>query len=154
MLTPSGTRHKASDLARALDSTPGFVTQALKPLVKAGWVQSIPGPTGGYLLTAAADGLSALDVIEAVDGPTFTGDCVVEDRPCRVIDVCVLHEAWLAARGVLTRTLASTPAACWAPTPTAPTPTTPTDRTAPAGPDDPTAPAEPSVSTAQSGDSR
>lgn len=111
MLSPAGSRHKSSELAAALHTTPGFVAQVVNPLVKAGWVRSVPGPAGGYELTAAADGLSALDVIEAVDGPTATGDCVLEDRPCLSTGACVLHEAWRAARAVLTRELAATPAA-------------------------------------------
>lgn len=110
-LHPPGSRHKAADVAASLGATPGFTTQVLNPLVKAGWVASVPGPTGGYALTPAADGLSALDVIEAVDGPTATGDCVVEARPCRSSDSCALHEAWVSARAVLTRTLAQTPVA-------------------------------------------
>lgn len=83
VLAPTGSRWGRRYLARELDSTPGFVAQTLNPLVKAGWVCSVPGPTGGYELTAAADGLSALDVIEAVDGPTATGECVLENRPCQ-----------------------------------------------------------------------
>lgn len=120
-LSPAGSRRKATDLARALDTTPGFIAQALNPLVKAGWVRSLPGPGGGYELTAAADGLSALDVVEAVDGPTANGACVLDGRPCLADGACVLHEAWHAARAVLTRTLAATPAD-WsdAPDPTSP----------------------------------
>ena len=103
-------RVKAPELAELLNTTPAFITQVVGQLVKAGWVRSVPGPTGGYELTAAADGLSALDVIEAVDGPTATGDCVLENRPCQAADSCVLHEAWRAARAVLTRALADVPA--------------------------------------------
>lgn len=110
-LTSARSRRKANDLAQELQTTPGFVAHVLNPLVKAGWVRSVPGPAGGYELTAAADGLSALDVVEAVDGPTASGDCVLEDRACLATEACVLHEAWLAARAVLTRTLEITPAA-------------------------------------------
>ena len=41
---------KGSDLAAALDASPGFMPQVVGPLVKAGWVRSEPGPTGGYVL--------------------------------------------------------------------------------------------------------
>lgn len=109
VLSPVGTRHKAADLAQVLGTTPGFMNQVISPLIKAGWVQSVPGPTGGYTLIPTTTDLSALQVIEAVDGPTSTGACVTEDRVCDSTAPCVLHEAWLAARSVLTRTLASTP---------------------------------------------
>ena len=47
-LAASGERHKASELAEALDASPGFVSQAMTPLVNKGWVRSEPGRTGGY----------------------------------------------------------------------------------------------------------
>lgn len=44
-------------------------------------MQSEPGPTGGYVVTIDLADVCVLDVIEAVDGPTATGRCVLEDRP-------------------------------------------------------------------------
>lgn len=112
-LSPDGTRMKAADLAAVLGTTPGFLTQVMNPLVKARWVRSVPGPTGGYTLTPAGSTVSVLDVIETVDGPTSTGQCVVEDRPCGGSETCVLHAAWAAARATLTSALAQVPAAQW-----------------------------------------
>ena len=109
-LSPRDTRLKAPELGEALDATPGFVVQVVGPLVKAGWVRSTPGPTGGYSLTDAAADASVLDVIEAVDGPTANGHCVAQDRPCVTGLTCALHEAWTAARATLTTALAATPA--------------------------------------------
>jgi Rrf2 family transcriptional regulator, iron-sulfur cluster assembly transcription factor len=96
---------KGPALADALDTTVGFVPQVVGPLVKAGWVRSEPGPTGGYLLTADLTDVSVLAVIEAVDGPTDTGRCVVVDRPCGGATPCVIHDAWAAGRAELVRVL-------------------------------------------------
>ena len=49
LLGRSPGRVKASLLAEELGTTVSFVPQVLGPLVRAGWVQSDPGPTGGYL---------------------------------------------------------------------------------------------------------
>lgn len=106
-------RLKAVELAEMLGTTTGFVAQVVTPLVKAGWVRSVPGPTGGYALADGLEDLSVLRIIEAVDGPTATGDCVVEDRPCHPDDSCPLHEAWTAAREVLLETLDATSALAW-----------------------------------------
>lgn len=116
-LAPPGTRVKAGDLAVVLDTTPGFVPQVIGPLVKAGWVRSIPGPSGGYVLTDGAAGLSVLTVVEAIDGPTDSGRCVVEDHACGggPDGPCVLHAAWIEARATLTAALAATPAVPAAP---------------------------------------
>ena len=50
-----------------------------------------------------------LQVIEAVDGATDIGRCVVADRPCQAADPCVLHVAWAQARTELLGVLQSTP---------------------------------------------
>ncbi len=100
-------RMKALAMAEALCTTPGFVPQVLGPLVKAGWVRSDPGPTGGYALDVALDDVSVLEVIEAVDGPTDTGLCVVAGDSCNRDHPCVLHTAWTQARRDLMLTLDS-----------------------------------------------
>lgn len=96
---------KAADLARALDTTNGFVPQVMAPLVRAGWVTSHPGPTGGYTASVDVTQVTVLDVIEAVDGPTANGRCVVADSDCDAEHPCVLHDAWALARAELTGAL-------------------------------------------------
>ena len=100
---------KAPALAEALGTTPGFVAQVMNPLVRAGWVRSDPGPTGGYTLAVALDAVSVLAVIEAVDGATDQGRCVVEAKQCNAARPCALHVAWSDARTRLMDSLASTP---------------------------------------------
>ncbi len=102
-------RRKAGELALALDASAGFVAQAMTPLVDRGWVGSVPGPTGGYELTVPLHDLSVLDIVEAVEGRTDTGRCVLEDRPCSGGAHCALHEPWARARGQLLHELAATP---------------------------------------------
>lgn len=108
LLAANGQRWKSGDLAAELDTTPGFVLQVVGPLVKAGWVRSDPGPTGGYSSVVSLQDLSVLDVIETVDGATDAGRCVVADRPCDQHDRCILHDAWTPARTALTDALRTT----------------------------------------------
>ena len=101
---------KASELAARVDSTAGFLSQAMTPLVTRGWVRSEPGPAGGYLLDVELGGVSVLDVIEAVEGPTDTVHCVLENRPCSGSGGhCALHRPWSTARSNLLTELAATP---------------------------------------------
>ena len=100
-------RLKSTDLADNLATTAGFVPQVMGPLVRVGWVRSIPGPTGGYELVRSLDTLSVLDVIEIIDGPTDTGRCVVAERMCEAREPCVLHVAWAVARAELRSSLAA-----------------------------------------------
>ena len=102
-------RRKGADLAAELAAAPAFMAQVMVPLVQSGWVASGTGPTGGYRLLADLDAISVLDVIEAVEGPTDTGRCMVDGGPCGGDLVCALHEAWSRARSVLAGHLAGTP---------------------------------------------
>ena len=108
VLGASDDRVKACDLAERLETTAGFVPQVMGPLVRVGWVRSDPGPTGGYRSTVPLASLSVLDVIEAVDGPTDAGRCVVADRPCDGGHPCALHVAWARARAELVASLGAT----------------------------------------------
>lgn len=111
-LVRDGERAKSSVLAERVGTTPGFLSQAMTPLVQQGWVRSEPGPTGGYAATLDPGAVSVLDVIEAVEGPTDTGRCVLEDRACGREATCALHVPWSSARAHLlddlgSRTIAS-----------------------------------------------
>jgi len=100
-------RLKSEALAVELETTAGFVPQVVGPLVKRGWVRSDPGPRGGYSAMVSLDRVSVLDVIEAVDGPTDLGRCVVADGPCGRAPHCALHTAWARARDELVTHLAA-----------------------------------------------
>lgn len=101
-------RVKGLELAEAVGTSPGFLAQVVAPLVHAGWVGSEPGPSGGYQLLVPLDGLSMLDVIEAIEGPTDDGRCVLDGGPCPSEKTCALHEAWIPARDALLARLDAT----------------------------------------------
>ena len=52
--------------------------------------------------------LSVLEIIEAVEGPTETGRCVLEERNCVGGEPCALHRPWSNARTQLLDALAGT----------------------------------------------
>ena len=107
VLHRSPTRLKSVDLATALSTTAGIVPQVMGPLVRAGWVHSVPGPSGGYETLLDVEALRVLEVVESVDGPTDSGRCVVANRPCDGEAPCALHVAWGRARGELVSSLAA-----------------------------------------------
>jgi Rrf2 family protein len=111
-LADHGEGLSGSELARAIGTTRGFAPQIMAPLLRAGWVDSNAGRSGGYHLLAAGREVSVFDVIEAVEGAAvarrpFDSEpvraCVLapdaacvsaadpERRPCDV------HDAWIAA---------------------------------------------------------
>lgn len=102
-------RIKGSDLAEMIETTAGFLPQVLAPLVRRRWIDSAPGPTGGYRLDAELDDISMLDVIEAVEGPMDHELCVLDGGHCTDTGHCAIHEAWMIARDRLYEELAATP---------------------------------------------
>jgi Rrf2 family protein len=101
-------RIKGTELAELIDSTTGFLPQVLAPLVRQRWIDSVPGPTGGYRLAVDLDDISLLDVIEAVEGPVEQDICVLDSGDCDKTNRCAIHEAWMAARDRLYEELAGT----------------------------------------------
>ena len=112
---------KGDELAAAIGTTPGFLGQALAPLVHAGWVDSAFGPSGGYRWAEPPDPPSLLDVIVAIEGPLRENQCVLHNRTsCAIVTggpVCALHEGWLRARVALLDVLRSTSALATTPAP-------------------------------------
>lgn len=100
---------KGKDLAALINTTASFIAQIMKPLVDASWVTSDRGPTGGYRLAADLTTISVLSLIEAVEGPTINGRCVLQGTPCPIVDQCAMHEAWVRGRSALLNELAKTP---------------------------------------------
>jgi Rrf2 family protein len=58
-----------------------FLLKVLKPLVSAQILLSIKGPNGGYRLARAANDITMLEVVEAVDGPIRGGAPVNPREP-------------------------------------------------------------------------
>lgn len=108
-LDAHGGRMTSTELAEEICGTRPFVSQVMTPLVKQGWVASVPGPRGGYELRVALDDVSILELVEAVEGPTDTGKCVLTGVPCPPGEPCALHDAWTRARQALLDELARTP---------------------------------------------
>ncbi len=96
------------ELARRLEVSIHYLPQIMHPLVRAGWVQSTPGRHGGYRTKVSLAAVSALQLIEAVEGATDTGRCVLKGGPCPDDEVCALHFAWSRARSALMTELGRT----------------------------------------------
>jgi Rrf2 family protein len=57
------------DLARPCRAPERYLLKVLKPLVAAGLLYSVKGPNGGYRLARPANQITALEIVEAADGP-------------------------------------------------------------------------------------
>ncbi len=62
---------------------PPTVSKVLKPLAQAGLVDGFRGANGGYRLARAADAISLIEIVEAMEGPLGMTECSVHARPLR-----------------------------------------------------------------------
>jgi len=67
-----------------------YLSKALQGLSKAGLVETMLGPTGGYRLARPPADISFLDIVEAVEGKKSTFVCsnIRANNPCRPRDFC------------------------------------------------------------------
>jgi Rrf2 family cysteine metabolism transcriptional repressor len=60
-----------------------YLEQLVAPLRNAGLVKSVRGAYGGYILSQAAEEISAGDVIRVLEGPISPVDFTEEDDPAK-----------------------------------------------------------------------
>ena len=105
-----GMKLSGAALSSSIGTTISFLPQVVAPLIDHGWVTSERGPGGGYALTDASLEASLFDVVEATQGPTINGKCVLRDQPCPGNESCDMHAVWTTARDVLVEGLQNIPA--------------------------------------------
>lgn len=103
----SGGRQKAAAIASAINIPPLFAARVLALMQRQGLLHARAGQQGGYTLVRHPQTISILEVVEAVEGPLLSRDCVMRDQVCGAGDFCVLHDAWSASQEALRAVLAT-----------------------------------------------
>jgi len=70
------------DIADRLKASEFHLSKIMQRLARAGFVASVRGPKGGFLLRTPADEISLLNVYEAIEGPFKTAECLLSDPIC------------------------------------------------------------------------
>jgi Rrf2 family protein len=113
---PDGPALSKQVLAAEYDLPEAYLVKHLHALVRSGILQSSTGPRGGFRLARAAEDITVLDIVEAVEGsaPPFTcqeirrrGRAAVPPEqcgaPCTIKSVMTAaHEAWRASLRAVT----------------------------------------------------
>lgn len=83
--------HSARRLAALLRVSEAHLVKVMQRLVRAGFVQSIRGPKGGFHLAQDPARITLLQVFEAVDGPLQDTRCLFQEPECR-FGTCILGD--------------------------------------------------------------
>lgn len=82
------------EIARRMDVPQDFMAKILKTLVAKRMVRSTRGAHGGYSLAHPSNGISMLDVIEAVEGPVKVNVCQDSHDACKLSRSCTMYGVW------------------------------------------------------------
>ena len=77
---PDGTREPLQEVAQKNGIPKDFLAKIFKTLADSGLVSAVRGPHGGVAMARAANEVSFLDVIEAVEGPVVLNVCLDDSK--------------------------------------------------------------------------
>ena len=96
------------EIAKRQGISADYVAQLFRPLHKAGLVQGVKGPGGGYRLARNPAEVTAGDVVRAVEGPVAVVQCALpEDDSCNRAGQCATHLLWTQLSAMMTEFLDS-----------------------------------------------
>ena len=96
------------EIAQAMDIPAQFLSKIAQQLARAGYIEIVQGPKGGFRLLIPPDKLTLLGVIETVIGEIYLNDCLMRPESCLRTPTCTVHQVWQKARRQLRKTLAET----------------------------------------------
>jgi Rrf2 family protein len=92
-LLPQGEYASTRSVAENTGISDGYLEQLFIPLRKAGIVQGIRGPQGGYLPARPVEGITVGDVLRAVEGPLEPVACATSND-CPMKATCISVHTW------------------------------------------------------------
>jgi len=95
-------------IAERQDISVKYLEQLMAILKSAGFVRSIRGPRGGYVLSQSPKEIKLSDVFDALEGPVVTAECVENETYCARVADCVTRQVWAEMQQAITRVLQST----------------------------------------------
>ncbi len=69
-------------LAEKLDASQAHLAKVFQKLSKAGYVKSVRGPSGGFILNKPAEEISFLDIYQTMEGDISLGNCPLGKDKC------------------------------------------------------------------------
>lgn len=91
LATDAKRRYANPQIAERLGISGHHLAKVMQRLAKAGLVDSVSGPRGGFLLATAAQEIALLQIYEAIDGPLVEAGCFLGEPICSGRN-CVLGE--------------------------------------------------------------
>lgn len=102
-------RVKMGDIIKKVDSPEAFTAKILSTLVKAGIVESLKGPNGGFLIShSRMKNIMLSEVVYILDGDSIYNGCGLGLDECSSTQPCPLHDHFAEIRNQLKKMLKTT----------------------------------------------
>ena len=85
-----------ADIARRQGISAAYIAQLFRKLERAGLVQGVKGPAGGYRLTRPPAQITVGEIVRAAEGPIALVHCVAPggETRCQRAECCVTRRLW------------------------------------------------------------
>jgi len=94
-------------IAHRQDISVKYLEQLMVVLRTAGFVRSVRGSKGGYMLAKAPDQIKLNEVVHQLEGPVTTVECVEDEDCCTRSADCVARYLWVQVEQAIEKVLQS-----------------------------------------------
>jgi Rrf2 family protein len=101
-------RAATSQIAEAQRIPPSFLAKIISQLSIAGLIHTSRGARGGVSMARPPEGISVLEVVEAIDGPISLNECSQSPDACPFGGNCPLRNIWCGTQNELVEKLRKT----------------------------------------------
>lgn len=101
-------RAATSHIAEIQHIPPSFLAKIISQLSIAGLIHTSRGARGGVSLARPPEGISVLEVVEAIDGPIALNECSQGTGICPFGETCPLRDLWCDTQAELITKLKNT----------------------------------------------
>ena len=105
---PGGSYCMIAEVARCARLPKPYLAKIINALVGQGLVTAKRGYRGGVALARKPEEISLLQVVEAVEGKAWLGECLLGLDECASRTVCPTHKFWQRVRREITEELRKT----------------------------------------------
>jgi Rrf2 family transcriptional regulator, cysteine metabolism repressor len=81
-------------VAERQDLSQHYLEQIASNLRRSGFIRSVRGAFGGYKLARAANSITALEVVEAMEGSLAPVSCIEDPDSCSHVSACGTESLW------------------------------------------------------------
>ncbi len=89
LIAKSKTHINVNKLAEEMGASRNHLAKIMQQLVKFGFLKSVRGPNGGFVLNMAPENITMLSIYEAIEGKIEVHDCPLDRQICP-FDKCLM----------------------------------------------------------------